>query len=122
MSRHPDHAVATVATKKRKKTRESTAVQPPDGGNHTTTEDTATTIGRLRQQIAKWQRGMSKESLRTLQENVNYELTVKEENVMVSCKLCCRNVSLSSKHNKLILSNWTRHISTCFKRPKEHNY
>ena len=40
---------------------------------------------------------------------------MKEEQAVVSCKLCSRNLILSSKHNKLILS-------TCFKAPKEHNH
>ena len=65
---------------------------------------------------------LSDERLRSLQENVHYELTMKEEQAVVSCKLCSRNLILSTKHNKLILSNWTRHVSTCFKAPKEHNH
>ena len=47
---------------------------------------------------------------------------MKEEQAVVSCKLCSRNLIPSTKHNKLILSNWTRHIITCYKAPKEHNH
>ena len=93
---------------------------PPDGGIPATTESTTSIVSRLRQQINEWQRRMSDERLRSLQEDVRYELTAKKEQAVVSCKLSSKNVILSSKHNKLILSNWTRHINTCFKRPKEH--
>ena len=113
-------AVPAVATKKKKKNCEPSAVQAPDGGIPATTESTTSIVSRLRQQINEWQRRMSDERLRSLQEDVHYELTVKEEQAVLSCKLCSKNVTLSSKHKKLILSNWTRHINTCFKRPKEH--
>ena len=114
------------ATKKKKKNSEpeAAAAQAPAGEIPALTESrtTSTIIARLRQQINAWQKKLSDERLRSLQENVHYELTMKEEQAVVSCKLCSRNLILSSKHNKLILSNWTRHVSTCFKAPKEHNH
>ena len=114
------------ATKKKKKNSEpeAAAAQAPAGEIPALTESrtTSTIIPRLRQQINAWQKKLSDERLRSLQENVHYELTMKEEQAVVSCKLCSRNLILSSKHNKLILSNWTRHVSTCFKAPKEHNH
>eukprot|EP00731_Ephydatia_muelleri_P001762 Em0001g1762a len=114
------------ATKKKKKNSEpeAAAAQAPAGEISALTESrtTSTIIPRLRQQINAWQKKLSDERLRSLQENVHYELTMKEEQAVVSCKLCSRNLILSSKHNKLILSNWTRHVSTCFKAPKEHNH
>ena len=104
--------------RKRKKNSkpEAAAAQAPAGEISALTESrtTSTIIPRLRQQI----NALSDERLRSLQENVHYELTMKDEQAVVSCKLCSRNLILSSKHNKLILSNWTRHVSTCFKAPK----
>ena len=72
-------AVPAVATKKKKKNCEPSAVQAPDGGIPAITESTTSIVSRLRQQINEWQRRMSDERLRSLQEDVHYELTVKEE-------------------------------------------
>ncbi|KAL5475254.1 hypothetical protein EMCRGX_G027330 [Ephydatia muelleri] len=68
-------AVPAVATKKKKKNCEPSAVQAPDGGIPATTESTTSIVSRLRQQINEWQRRMSDERLRSLQEDVHYELT-----------------------------------------------
>eukprot|EP00731_Ephydatia_muelleri_P021814 Em0014g405a len=92
-------AVPAVATKKKKKNCEPSAVQAPDGGIPATTESTTSIVSRLRQQINEWQRRMSDERLRSLQEDVHYELTdpLHTHLFIRTCLKPCHHLELSNE-------------------------
>ena len=81
---------------------------------------------QVRTGIAKWTRKQSCHTLKNLQENKHFTITVtkvpKSDNFSVSirCKACNTNIRLCCKQTSYLISNWTRHMKLCEKlRSKE---
>ena len=102
----PYHGDAAVATKKRKRNCGATAQYSQ---THYQMEGIKSLLV-LGDFVSRLLNGRKDCQMKMVQNFAShYELLVTAEgNVLVSCKLCCRNVSLSSKHKKP--PNWTRHI------------
>ena len=76
----------------------------------------ASLVEDIRQQVAKWQRRQKvNEKLRDLKEHDQYEALVKKDGrgytASIQCKLCEKNIVLSLKGKKTLISNWTRHVA-----------
>ena len=72
----------------------------------------------LRQEITAWQR-TQKEKLRNLKEyNVHVKLLKSDTTCSIECKKCNSLQTLGiSVMKRAIISNWSRHITKCIKRP-----
>lgn len=75
----------------------------------------------VRQQLAKWQRRHKNARVRDIKEHEHFEISVRlagEVHIAsVRCKVCGKNYSLGMKHEKPLISNWTRHIERCLDSP-----
>lgn len=74
-------------------------------------------VRNIRQQISKWQRtaklSKNKDYLRSLKEHKDYEVHVTSDDsskVTIHCCLCMQRISLGTKSDKYLISNWTRHL------------
>ena len=117
-----EHVVLHVATNSATKKRKVCAkpAQPKEGSSSYSHEDISTKVGIIRQQIAKWQHTTSDQHVRKLQEHEHFEIIFKHGFYSIHCKVCSQDVKLSSKNQKVILSNWTHHICQCIKRSEQH--
>lgn len=79
----------------------------------------------VRKRIVKWQRKQSCEKLQSLKEHVDYKVICKLDKsnypvVSVHCTLCDKThqlyqkVDQDHKNNTVMISNWTKHIKSCF--------
>ena len=74
-------------------------------------------VRNIRQQISKWQRtaklSKNKDYLRSLKEHKDYEVHVTSDDsskVTIHCCLCMQRITLGTKSDKYLISNWTRHL------------
>lgn len=80
-------------------------------------------FGKIRRQIASWQRSQADHKVKELKEYEHFEILVSDENkVSFTCKMCGSKSSLGFKDGKCILSNLTRHITKCIGNPKCPKY
>ena len=86
----------------------------------------ASTAGYIRQQVVKWQRLQKDVKLRELKELEQYEVHVKCKEVgddlaaSIHCKVCHKSYSLGHKEGRVMISNWTKHITKCIQTSKCH--
>lgn len=71
-------------------------------------------LANFRQSFAKWQRHQKQSELRDIKENKHFLVRISVSNskinASVNCYLCGNVLSLGVKSNKVLLSNWTRHL------------
>lgn len=80
-------------------------------------------LGKIRRQIANWQRSQGDRKVKELKEHKHFEILVCDESkVSFTCKICGSKSSLGFKDGKCILSNLTRHITKCVHNPKCPKY
>ncbi len=80
-------------------------------------------LGKIRCQIANWQRSQGDSKVKELKEHEHFEILVSGENkVSITCKMCGSKSSLGFKDGKCILSNLTCHITKCVHNPKCPKY
>ena len=80
-------------------------------------------LGKIRHQIANWQRSQGDSKVKELKEHQHFEILVSSENkVSITCKMCGSKSSLGFKDDKCILSNLTHHITKCVHNPKCPKY
>lgn len=79
-------------------------------------------LGYIHQQVAKWQRcDRVSQKLRNLKENKEYEIKLEMSDTTyvaaIRCCLCLKTITLgmNMKSKKPMISNWTRHVTTCTK-------
>ena len=76
-------------------------------------------LGDIRRQIAKWQRKeKTDEKLKCLRERNDYDIKVKPNGASIFCNFCKENKTLGMKDGKALISNWTRHVTTCIVKSK----
>lgn len=80
----------------------------------------------FRQSFAKWQRQQKNQEHKEIKENQDFLVKISTSgadnaiNASVSCYSCGKVLSLGVKSNKILLSNWTRHIThVCHKTPRK---
>lgn len=109
--------------KRRKKASKEMCADNSSSSSSTEIIDQSSLVGDIRRQIAKWQRSQQDEKLRELKEHEKYEVRVKSEGgkliSSIQCKVCTNSYSLGQKEGRIMISNWTKHISKCVTRPKK---
>ncbi|MDA8002571.1 MAG: hypothetical protein MPL62_14930 [Alphaproteobacteria bacterium] len=104
---------------------------PTYSGDSTSSVDAApsthaSTLAYIRQQLVKWQRSQKDSRLNALKEYEQYEVQVQANEVdnmfatSVLCKVCNRSYALGQKAGRVMISNWTKHISKCIETSKCH--
>ena len=78
----------------------------------------------VRQHLAKWQRYCQNHKIKALKEYEHFCIGVKIHGnrtiVKIECKLCGKKRTLALKNGKAMISNWTRHITSCVEVPKQN--
>ena len=101
--------------KRRKKASKEMCADNSSSSSSTEIIDQSSVVGDIRRQISKWQRSQQDEKLRELKEYEKYEVRVKSEGgkliSSIQCKVCTNSYSLGQKEGRIMISNWTKHIS-----------
>lgn len=123
-------ATCAVPKKKLSKAKE----MPTYSGNNSSSSSSvdvaprtqASTLTYIRQQFVRWQRLQKDIKLKELKEHEQYEVHVKANEVgndlvaSVLCKVCNKTYSLGQKEGRLMISNWTKHVTKCIQTSKCH--
>lgn len=83
-------------------------------------------VSDVRKHLAKWQRSSHNHKIRALKENEHFTISARmsgnQVTVNIECKLCGKKPTLSVKGGKVLISNWTCHITSCIMEvPKKQN-
>ena len=88
-------------------------------------EDAASIYQKLRVKLAKWQLSQKMNTINNLKEHKDFEINVGSTEdsavyeVSITCKRCMKKYALGKAEGGYIVSNWTKHIIKCVKKPKE---
>ena len=71
-------------------------------------------VADIRQQVCKWLRVQTNDSVKKVKENEHYEVSVTTLGIgHIHCLMCSKSFQLGKKKDRFLISNWSRHVTKC---------